>query len=402
VALNKGFTKGIEDTIEQLKVDKVYKRLNYLESPQAAHVQMEGRGDVLILSSNNYLGLSDEPSVIEAGIDGLKKYGAGTASVRFICGTYTIHRELEQALARFVGTEASLSFVAAWNANEAFTATIAQEGDYIISDALNHASIIDSMRLAKAISKCSTGVYKHADMDDLRARLTENKSAKRRFIWTDGVFSMEGAIAKLPDILQIARDTDSIVVVDDSHSTGVLGKNGRGTAEHFGMLGEVDVITSTLGKSLGGAAGGFVAASAAVADYLTQRARPQLFSNALPTTVAASALQAVRYVEAHPERVEKLRQNTKYFREQITEAGFKPIPGETPIVPIIIGETAAAIQMSNMLLDEGVFVTGFGFPVVPQGTARVRCQISAGHSRDDLDQAIRAFKKVGAKLGIVR
>ena len=402
MALNSGFTKGLEDTIEQLKRDKVYKRLNYLDSPQSAHVQMEGRGDVLILSSNNYLGLSDEPSIIEAGIEGLKKYGAGTASVRFICGTYTIHRELEQALARFVGTEASLSFVAAWNANEAFTGTIAQEGDYIISDALNHASIIDSMRLAKAISKCSTGVYKHADMDDLRARLAENKSAKRRFIWTDGVFSMEGVIAKLPDILQIARDTDSIVVVDDSHSTGVLGKNGRGTAEHFGVLGEVDVITSTLGKSLGGAAGGFVAGSAAVADYLTQRARPQLFSNALPTTVAASALQAVRYVEAHPERVEKLRENTRYFREQITEAGFKPIPGETPIVPIIVGETAAAIQMSNMLLDEGVFVTGFGFPVVPQGTARVRCQISAGHSRDDLDQAIRAFKKVGATLGIVR
>jgi glycine C-acetyltransferase len=363
---------------------------------------MEGRGDVLILSSNNYVGLSDEPSVIEAGIEGLKKYGAGTASVRFICGTYTIHRELEETLARFVGTEASLSFVAAWNANEAFTGTITQEGDYVVSDALNHASIIDSMRLAKAITKCTTGVYKHADMDDLRARLAEQKGAKRRFIWTDGVFSMEGAIAKLPAILQIARETNSIVVMDDSHATGVLGKNGRGTAEHFGVVGEVDVITSTLGKALGGAAGGFVAASASVCDYLTQRARPQLFSNALPTTVAASAMQAVRYLEAHPERVEKLRQNTKYFREQIVEAGFKPLAGETPIVPIIVGETAAAIQLSNMLLDEGVFVTGFGFPVVPQGQARVRCQISAAHSRDDLDVAVRAFKKVGAKLGIVR
>jgi glycine C-acetyltransferase len=291
--------------------------------------------------------------------------------------------------------------VAAWNANEAFTGTIAQEGDYVISDALNHASIIDSMRLAKAISKCTTGVYKHADMDDLRAKLGEQKAAKRRFIWTDGVFSMEGAIAKLPDILQIARDTNSIVVVDDSHSTGVLGKTGRGTAEHFGVLGEVDVITSTLGKALGGAAGGFVAGSAALADYLTQRARPQLFSNALPTTVAASAMAAVRYVEQHPERVETLRQNTRYFRERIVEAGFKPLAGETPIVPIIVGETAAAIQMSNMLLDEGVFVTGFGFPVVPQGQARVRCQISAGHTRDDLDEAIRAFKKVGARLGLV-
>jgi len=402
MALNTEFTAGLEQTLEQLKADKVYKTLNYLESPQAARVRMEGRGEVLILSSNNYLGLSDEPSVIDAGIEGLKELGAGTASVRFICGTYTIHRELEETLARFVGTESSLSFVACWNANEAFTGTIAQEGDFVVSDALNHASIIDSMRLGKAISKCTTGVFKHADMDDLRAKLAEQKGAKRRFIWTDGVFSMEGAIAKLPDILQIARDTNSIVVMDDSHATGVLGKNGRGTAEHFGVVGEVDVITSTLGKALGGAAGGFVAGSAALTDYLTQRARPQLFSNALPTTVAASAMQAVRYLEAHPERVERLRQNTQYFREQIIEAGFKPLPGETPIVPIIVGETAAAIQMSNMLLDEHVFVTGFGFPVVPHGQARVRCQISAAHSRDDLDEAVRAFKKVGATLGIVR
>ena len=401
MTLNANFTKELRGTLEQLKADKVYKRLNYLDSPQSSRVTMEGRGEILILSSNNYLGLSDEPSLIEAGIEGLKKWGAGTASVRFICGTYTIHRELEQALARFVGTPASLSFVAAWNANEAFTGTIAQEGDYVVSDALNHASIIDSMRLAKAISKCTTGVYKHADMDDLRAKLAENKGAKRRYIWTDGIFSMEGAIAKLPDILQIARDTNSIVVVDDSHSTGVLGKNGRGTAEHFGLLGEVDVITSTLGKALGGAAGGFVAGSAELCDYLTQRARPQLFSNALPTTVAASALQAVRFVEAHPERVATLRDNTKYFREQIIEAGFKPLAGETPIVPIIVGETAAAIQMSDMLLEEGVFVTGFGFPVVPQGQARIRCQISAGHTRADLDEAIAAFKKVGRKLNLI-
>jgi len=402
MTINKTFTKSLEGIIEQLKVDKVYKRLNYLDSPQAARVQMEGRGEILILSSNNYLGLSDEPSVIEGGIEGLRRYGAGTASVRFICGTFTIHRELEEALARFVGTEASLTFVSAWNANEGFTATIAQEGDFIVSDALNHASIIDSMRLAKAISKCTTAVYKHSDMDDLRAKLAEAKGAKRRIIWTDGIFSMEGAIAKLPDILQIARDTDSVVAVDDSHSTGVLGKMGRGTAEHFGVLGEVDVITSTLGKALGGAAGGFVAGSNAVADYLTQRSRPQLFSNALPPTVATSALAAVRYVEQHPERVETLRQNALYFRNAITEAGFKPLPGETPIIPIIVGETAAAIQMSDMLLENGVFVTGFGYPVVPQGQARVRCQISASHTRDDLDEAVRAFKKVGAKLGIVR
>ena len=401
MALNRSFTAELGAALEQLKADRVYKRLNYIDSPQSSRVIMEGRGEILILSSNNYLGLSDEESLIDAGIEGLKKWGAGTASVRFICGTYTIHRVLEQALAKFVGTPASLSFVACWNANEAFTGTIAQEGDYVVSDALNHASIIDSMRLAKAISKCTTGVYKHADMDDLRAKLAEQRGAKRRFIWTDGVFSMEGAIAKLPDILQIARDTNSIVVMDDSHSTGVLGKTGRGTAEHFGVVGEVDVITSTLGKALGGAAGGFVAGSEELCDYLTQRARPQLFSNALPTTVAASALQAVRYVEAHPERVETLRQNTKYFREQIIEAGFKPLAGETPIVPIIVGETSAAIQMSDMLLDEGVFVTGFGFPVVPQGQARVRCQISAAHSRSDLDAAIAAFKTVGRKLRLI-
>jgi glycine C-acetyltransferase len=402
VSVNRNFTTSLERTIEQLKTDKVYKTLNYLDSPQSARVQMEGRGEVLILSSNNYLGLSDEPSVIQAGIDGLKKFGAGTASVRFICGTFTIHRELEDALAHFVGCESSLTYVSAWNANEGFTGTIAEEGDLVLSDALNHASIIDSMRLAKAISKCTTGVYKHGDMDDLRDKLVQGKGAKRRIIWTDGIFSMEGAIAKLPEILQLARDHDAIVAVDDSHATGVLGKMGRGTAEHYNVVGEIDVITSTLGKALGGAAGGFVAGAPALADYLTQRSRPQLFSNALPPTVAASALAAVRFVEQHPERVEMLRSNTKYFREQITEAGFKPLAGETPIIPIIVGETAAAIQMSNLLLDEGVFVTGFGFPVVPHGQARVRCQISASHTRDDLDRAIGVFKKVGMKLGIIR
>jgi glycine C-acetyltransferase len=402
MALNSELSTSLEGALEQFKTERVYKRLNHLDSPQSAWVKMEGRGDVLILSSNNYLGLCDEPSVVQAGIDGLKRFGAGTGSVRFICGTFTIHRELEDALAHFVGCEASLSFVSAWNANEGLTATIVEGGDFVVSDALNHASIIDSMRLAKAITKCTTAVYKHGDMDDLRAKLAEGKSARRRVIWTDGIFSMEGAIAKLPDILQIARDTSSIVAVDDSHATGVLGKTGRGTAEHHGVLGEVDIVTSTLGKALGGASGGFVAGPAALADYLTQRSRPQLFSNALPPTVACSALQAVRFILANPARVEKLRDNTRYFREQITEAGFKPIPGDTPIVPIIVGETAAAIQMSDKLLDEGVFATGFGFPVVPHGTARVRCQISAAHTRDDLDLAIQAFKKVGATLGIVR
>ena len=401
MTLNTAFTAGLDARLQQLRDERVYKQLNYLDSPQAARVQMEGRGEVLILSSNNYLGLCAEPSVVEAGIEGLRRYGAGTGSVRFICGTFTIHRELEQRLAAFVGCEASMSYVSAWNANEGLTATVLEEGDFVCSDALNHASIIDSIRLAKAITKCQTAVYKHADMDDLRAKLEGAKGAKRRMVWSDGIFSMEGSIAPLPDLLQICRDHDAILVVDDSHATGVLGRTGRGTAEHFGVLGEVDIITSTLGKALGGAAGGFVAGSAALCDYLTQRSRPQPFSNALPPTVATSALASVDFIEKHPGRVQQLRDNTKYFREQITEAGFKPLAGETPIIPIIVGETATAIQMSDMLLAEGVFVTGFGFPVVPQGQARVRCQISAAHTKDDLDQAIRAFVKVGRTLKLV-
>ena len=398
---NAAFTAGLEAKLQQLRDDKVYKRLNYLDSPQSARVQMEGRGEVLILSSNNYLGLAAEPHVVNAGIDALNRYGAGTASVRFICGTFTIHRTLEQGLARFVGTEASMSYVSAWSANEGFTATVVEEGDLVLSDALNHASIIDSIRLAKSITKCQTGVYKPVDLDDLRAKLSAGRAAKRRIIWSDGVFSMEGSIAPLPDLLQIAREHDAVLVIDDSHATGVLGRMGRGTAEHFGVLGEVDVITSTLGKALGGAAGGFVAGSAALCDYLTQRSRPQLFSNALPPTVAASSLAAVEFIEAHPERVQALRDNARYFRERIVEAGFSPLPGQTPIIPIIVGETAAAIEMSELLLDEGVFVTGFGFPVVPQGEARVRCQISAAHTRDDLDEAIAAFVRVGRKLKLI-
>ncbi len=401
MAVNQNFVRELNATLDQLRAERVYKKLNHLESPQAARVHMEGRGEVIILSSNNYLGLCNEPAVVQAGIRGLETFGAGTGSVRFICGTFTVHRDLEAALARFVGCEASMSYVSAWNANEGLTATIVQEGDFVVSDALNHASIIDSIRLAKAITKCTTAVYKHNDLDDLRAKLESAKSAKRRLIWTDGVFSMEGSIARLPELVQMARDYDAVLIVDDSHATGVLGKSGRGTAEHFGLLGEIDVITSTLGKALGGAAGGFTAGPLALTDYLIQRSRPQLFSNALPPTVAASALAAVEFIEQHPDRVQTLRDNAAYFRQQIIEAGFKPLPGETPIVPIIVGETAAAIQMSDMLLDAGVFVTGFGFPVVPKGEARVRCQISAAHTRADLDAAIDAFKRVGKKLGLV-
>ena len=402
MALNAEFAADLEGRIAQLKADKVYKTLNYLDSPQSARVQMEGRGEVLIMSSNNYLGLCNEPSVVQAGLDALHKYGAGTGSVRFICGTFTVHRELETALARFVGTPAAMSFVSAWNANEGLTATVVEEGDFVVSDALNHASIIDSIRLAKSITKCTTAVYKHGDLDELVEKLKANASAKRRLIWTDGVFSMEGSVAKLPQLLQIARDHNAVLIMDDSHATGVLGATGRGTAEHFGVVGEVDIITSTLGKALGGAAGGFVAGPAALCDMLTQRSRPQLFSNALAPTIAASALASVEFIEAHPERVTRLHENAKHFRASLIEAGLKPLDGETPIVPIIVGETAAAIQMSEMLLNEGICITGFGFPVVPHGTARLRCQVSAAHTRDDLDHAVRVIRKVAAQVGILK
>jgi glycine C-acetyltransferase len=393
----KAFDTRLAGELDGFRRDGVYKRLNHLDSPQSAWVTMEGRGRVLILSSNNYAGLSDDAQVIAGGREALDKFGAGTGSVRFICGTFTIHRELERALAAFVGTEAALSYVSCWTANEGLMPTVLDESDVVISDALNHASIIDGIRQCKAARR----VYKHSDMDELAAILKETASARTRFVITDGVFSMEGDIAKLPDILELARTHDAIVAVDDSHATGVLGRNGRGTAEHFDVVGQVDVITSTLGKALGGAAGGFTAGSAALVDYLVQRSRPQLFSNALPATVAGSALAAVRVLEAQPERMTRLRDNARYFRDRIQSIGLKPLPGETPIVPIILGETAKAIRASELLLDEGVFVTGFGYPVVPQGHARVRCQISAAHSRDDLDFAVAAFRKVGAAMGLI-
>jgi glycine C-acetyltransferase len=339
--------------------------------------------------------------VVAAGHEGLDRYGAGTASVRFICGTFTIHRELEAALARLVGCESSLSFVSCWNANEAVPATLLGDADLVLSDQLNHASIIDDIRLAKSIVKCETGVYQHGNLKELDERLAAARDRRTRLVISDGIFSMEGAICDLPGLLEVCRRHGAILMLDDSHATGVLGENGRGTAEHFDLVGEVDLITSTLGKALGGAAGGFVAGSSEVSDYLTQRARPQLFSNALPCTVAASALGAVRFLEAHPERVRNLRDNTVYFREKLLELGFKPLPGKTPIIPVILGETAAAIQMSDRLLDEGVFVTGFGYPVVPKGQARVRCQISAAHTREDLDEALAAFKKVGTRLRLI-
>ncbi len=391
----------LTSALDGFRQDGVYKTLRNIESPQSARVRMEGQGEVIILSSNNYLGLSDDPRVVAAGKAALDEFGAGTASVRFICGTFTVHRELEAACARLVGTEASLSFVSCWNANEALPGSVLTDKDLILSDQLNHASIIDGLRLAKSITKCQTGVYKHNDLADLDAKLSAATDREIKMVVSDGIFSMEGSICDLPGLLEVCRKHDAILWLDDSHATGVLGATGRGTAEHFDLVGEVDIITSTLGKALGGAAGGFVAGSAALCDYLTQRARPQLFSNAIPTTVAASAMRAIEVLEAEPERVTTLRENARYFRNALVTLGFRPLPGDTPIIPVILGETADAIRMSELLLGEGVFATGFGFPVVPEGEARVRCQVSASHTRQDLDEALDAFSRVGKSLGLI-
>jgi glycine C-acetyltransferase len=357
---------------------------------------MEEAGEVIILSSNDYLGLANHPEVVAAGIAGLRKYGAGTASVRFICGTFDVHRALEKKLAAFLGFEAALTYVSCWAANEGLLSCLGTQGNTLISDELNHASIIDGCRLAAA----KRLRYRHGDMADLETQLCAAEGTA--FVITDGVFSMEGSLAKLPEIVALAERYGAVTVVDDSHGIGVMGSAGRGTIEHFGLEGRIGILTGTLGKALGGAAGGFVAASRAVVDTLVQRSRPQLFSNALPPTVAASALRAIEVLEGAPELLVRLRDRTAYFRAGLRALGLHPLEGPSAIVPIVVGETAQAIAMSERLLQEGVFVTGFGFPVVPEGTARIRAQMSAALEREDLDQALRAFAKAleGAAVGV--
>ena len=394
----KGLFERLRSELIEMQEQGVYKRLLHLDSPQDAVVKLEETGgEVINLCSNNYVGLCNTPEVIEAGRRAYEAYGSGTSSVRFICGTFTLHRRLEEKIAQFLDLESALTYVSCWTANTGLMSTFLNEEDALISDELNHASIIDGVRMVKAKRK----IYKHSDMSELEEALKETQKARHRFIISDGVFSMEGDICKLPDMVDLAEKYDAVLAIDDSHATGVLGETGRGTPEYYGLQGKVDVITSTLGKALGGAAGGFSAGPAEFTDYLTQRSRPQLFSNALPPATTAHSLAAIEYLEQHPELVQKLRDNTRYFREQLIEAGFKPIEGDTPIVPIIIGDTAEAIRMSRELLEEGVFVIGFGYPVVPHGTARIRCQVSAAHETEHLDAVIDAMKKVGAGLGVI-
>jgi glycine C-acetyltransferase len=385
----------LRSALKQLRVEGTYKTLRHLTRPMSPVTHIEGIGEVLVFCSNNYLGLANHPEVIEAGIAGLKKYGAGTASVRFICGTFDCHRDLESRIANFLGTESALTYVSCWNANEGLLTNLVQEDDAIISDELNHASIIDAGRLARqAIRK----VYKHSDLDDLDSVLSQIRNSPVKVVATDGVFSMEGDVAKLPELISICRRYDATLVVDDSHGVGVLGKHGRGVHEQFGLSGQaptgVDIFTGTLGKSLGGAAGGYVAGPREVIDYLIQRSRPQLFSNALPPTVACSAAKALEILEREPDRVARLHRNVERMRSGLKQLGFEVLESPTAILPIIIGDTAEAIRLSNHLLALGVFVIGFGFPVVPEGAARLRVQMSAAHTDEHIERALAAFAKL--------
>lgn len=376
--------------LAKLRSSGTYKELRSITAPMAPVTTIDGVGEVLVFCSNNYLGLADHPEVIEAGIEGLKRYGAGTASVRFICGTFDCHRALEEKVADFFGTEAALSYTSCWNANEGLLPAIVEQGDCIISDETNHASIIDAGRLSKA----SRMVYSHSDMSALARSLGEAGSAPVKLVVSDGVFSMEGDVAELPQMRELCAKHDAILVIDDSHGTGVLGSRGRGTHEHYGLTcgkGGVDIVTSTFGKALGGGNGGFVSGSRDLIDFLIQRSRPHLFSNALAPATTCAALKALEVLEREPERVARLHTNVERMRRGLRALDYEVMDSPTGIIPIMIGDTAEAIGLSDRLLAMGIFVVGFGFPVVPEGHARLRVQMSAAHTDAQIDRSLEAF-----------
>ena len=382
--------------LETMTAAGTLKRELALESPQGPVVTVQGKGEVIMLTSNNYLGLADHPAIVHAAEKAERDYGYGLASVRFICGTQTIHRDLEARIAQFFGTEDTILYGSCWNANEGLFQTVATEADAIVSDELNHASIIDGIRLAKARKER----FRNRDMADFRRALEATRDARNTVVMTDGVFSMEGSLAPLPEMVELSREFGAFLVVDDSHGTGVLGRTGRGTAEELGVLGKIDAYTSTLGKALGGSHGGFTTGPRPLVEYLRQKSRPYLFSNTLPPAVVMGSLAALDLLQNDSSFVTRLRENTMYFRRELTAKGIQVRAGIHPIVPIIVGDTAKAIAMSIELLDRGVYVSGFGFPVVPQGHARLRCQISAAHTREHLDRAIAAIVDVAEKFGV--
>jgi glycine C-acetyltransferase len=380
--------------LDEIREAGLYKSEHLISSPQAARVRVVDRGEVLNLCANNYLGLADHPAIVSAAHEALERWGYGMASVRFICGTQEAHRELEERLAAFLGTEAAILFGSCFDANGGLFEALLGPEDAVISDALNHASIIDGIRLCKARRLR----FANGDMDELEARLEEAADARHRLIATDGVFSMDGYYARLPEICDLAERHNAIVMVDDSHAVGFVGEGGRGTHELHGVMGRVDIITGTLGKAMGGASGGYVAARAEVVDLLRQRARPYLFSNSLAPPNTAASLRALDLIEGSSELRAQLAQNTEHFRARMGELGFEILPGTHPIVPVMVGDAVRAARLAEGLISRGVYAVSFSFPVVPRETARIRTQMSAAHSREDLDFAIEQFVAARAEL----
>ena len=386
----------LSQQLADIRTKGLYKSERQLLSPQQADIRV-AQGHVLNLCANNYLGLANHAQIVQAAREALESHGYGMASVRFICGTQDLHTQLERAISTFLGTDDTILYSSCFDANGGLFEVLLDERDAVISDALNHASVIDGIRLCKA----KRFRYAHSDMKELEVKLQEARECRLRLIATDGVFSMDGDLAQLDRIVELAERHDAVVMVDDSHATGVLGQKGRGTPDHFGVADRVEIITSTLGKTLGGATGGFTTGRAEIIELLRQRSRPYLFSNALPPPIAAGALQALTLVEQGDGLRSTLRGNATFFRERLTKLGFRLIPGDHPIIPVMLGEASLATAMADRLLKDGVYVVGFSYPVVPQGQARIRVQMSAAHTRGQLERAVSAFEKVGRELHII-
>ena len=386
---------SLQNTINEIREAGLYKSERVIESPQEARIEVGGR-EVLNMCANNYLGLSDHPDIVAAARAGLNDWGFGLSSVRFICGTQAIHKELEGKISEFLGTEDTILYTSCFDANGGLFETALGEEDAVISDELNHASVIDGIRLSKA----QRLRYKNGDMADLEAKLNEASGARFKMIATDGVFSMDGYIAKLAEICDLAEKYDAMVMVDDSHAVGFVGKTGRGTHEHCGVMDRVDIITGTLGKALGGASGGYTSGKKEIIELLRQRSRPYLFSNSVAPPIVTAAIAAIEKLSKSTELRDKLEENTLYFREKIAGIGLEVLAGEHPIVPVMFGEAGPAVKMAEKLLEKGVYVIPFSFPVVPKGKARIRTQVSAAHSKDDLDFAVARFAEAKSELGI--
>lgn len=389
---------NLKKELQSIKEAGLFKDERIILTPQSADIKVKDKGEVINFCANNYLGLSSKPELIAAAKEGVEKYGFGMSSVRFICGTQDIHKELEKKIADFLGTDDTILYSSCFDANGGLFETLLDAECAVISDALNHASIIDGIRLCKAERR----KFKHADMNDLEANLKDTQKCKLRLVATDGVFSMDGDIAKLDQICSLAEKYDALVMIDDAHSTGFLGKTGRGTPEYRGVMGKVDIITSTLGKALGGASGGFTTGRKEIIDILRQRSRPYLFSNTVAPAVVYTSLKVFEMLGRTTELRDKLEQNTRYFREKMTQQGFEIKPGVHPIVPIMLYEEKLAHDVARDLLSEGIYLIGFSYPVVPRGQARIRVQLSAAHEKKHLDKAIQAFAKVGAKHGVIK